>query len=278
MRFVVALVALVNTGCLVAAGLQKCAQITLKKNCIKQCKWNNSGKKCSDRNVLTCPVTPGQSVTVQIYARSPIKIPRSSQLCTLTKINSVDDTIVQLSRSYHGNDWEAYGSKAFGSIQWKCDATVCSTKLPSRAGILLTLTTFSYDTFTVQDERARFLEQTTFGPTFAEIATTTNYASWMQDQFAVPPTSHREYYRSHANYRFENPNRMGLVTQPCARGTRYRRYAFTEKDRSRQVEFNNQNGVVLLLVDGQARTVVGTNMMCSIGHDMNVAFPTRDGL
>ena len=74
---------------------------------------------------------------------------------------------------------------------------------------------------------ARFLQQTTFGPTSSEInqfpginssdindAPYESYASWINSQIALPITSHRAFYRERSNPAFtDNPSaiKMGLV-------------------------------------------------------------------
>ena len=51
---------------------------------------------------------------------------------------------------------------------------------------------------------------------------------------------------------------MGVPTRACARGTRYRRYAFSDQDKNKdlQVQTDAATGRKILLVEGQARTVL----------------------
>ena len=48
------------------------------------------------------------------------------------------------------------------------------------------------------DEAARFLTQATFGPTDSDIARvqSVGYAAWLDEQFAIPPTSHLPYVQA----------------------------------------------------------------------------------
>lgn len=54
------------------------------------------------------------------------------------------------------------------------------------------------------------------------------------------------------------PSYQGVPTHACAAGTRYRKYAFSDKDYARELEIRTDpaTGRKILLIDGQARTVV----------------------
>jgi hypothetical protein len=115
-----------------------------------------------------------------------------------------------------------------------------------------------------RDEIARFLEQTSFGPTRQALDNFSgkSIAQWVHDQQEnVPMTSHREYYRHRLNDRIQHPSSMGIPTQPCQKGARYRRFAFTKDDFGKFVGFSWHpiSGNLVLSVDNQARTVLTVN-------------------
>ena len=134
---------------------------------------------------------------------------------------------------------------------------------------------------------AKFLTQTSFGPTRAEIATLSAALSAaaatasngndgsehallevLQDHLqaqmmAIQATSHREYYRKRTNPRI-NPGEghyAGGVTFPCSSGSRWQRYAFDKTDKGSSVSFQlvcapNGDTEVEIRVSGELRTRV----------------------
>jgi hypothetical protein len=116
---------------------------------------------------------------------------------------------------------------------------------------------------------ARFLEQTTFGPRRDEIrafpdVTTQTFIQWILNQSNLPITSHRAEYRKRLNHRFpaSGKTRVGRVTHPCEAGTRYRRAAFTDKDRDAMVEIKTLSSTLKALsIDGNLRTVINANQL-----------------
>lgn len=112
---------------------------------------------------------------------------------------------------------------------------------------------------------ARFLEQATFGPTRAELtdfpdASTLTMANWVktqQQQQQGGMTSHRQLFRQRLNARMEVGTPQGPVTHPCAKGTRYRRFAFSSKDVNKYVDVKRGLGNTRILsVEGFVRTVI----------------------
>jgi hypothetical protein len=123
------------------------------------------------------------------------------------------------------------------------------------------------------DEIARFLEQATFGPSLADITSfdteSTSFAHWIQQQQESPIESHRAFYRTHLNARYDLPSNQGLPTFPCDEGTRYRRAAFSSRDYRKMVEIEETKieiveGVelsrMILRMEGQIRTVVNATL------------------
>ena len=166
---------------------------------------------------------PGQKVWIK----------RSEKLCTLWQVHPDKSKIVPVARTYLGYDWEASAASGdFGDVSIECVSQACGIILPEYLGegFYFELAAFDHD-LPKRDEIARFLEQTTFGPTRADLDSFTGtFAHWVkQQQSNVPITSHRQYYREHLNARSEYPYVMGTTTHPCKAGTRYRKYPFTEK-------------------------------------------------
>jgi hypothetical protein len=131
---------------------------------------------------------------------------------------------------------------------------------------------------------ARLLNQATFGATQKEVdALKVNMAArsdiadatareaavfkdWVEAQFALPASLHRAYFRRRSNPRLFK----GLVVPtgsnraPCASGSRWQRYAFSDSDREKVLIVQASTStvgsfpVVTLSVDGKLRSVVAT--------------------
>ena len=89
-------------------------------------------------------------------------------------------------------------------------------------------------------------------------------AAWIKhQQDSIPYESHRRHYREHLNHRFELSYRQGTVSPACGSGTRFRRYAITDKDRNRPIEIRTDavNGRKLFYVDKQLRTYVNATQL-----------------
>jgi hypothetical protein len=84
-----------------------------------------------------------------------------------------------------------------------------------------------------------------------------SYANWITEHMTtVPLTSHREFYRRHMNARYEVASPVGAVTHACQKGTRYRKYTFSAKDREKIVTIVEKGSKILLILDGFVRTMV----------------------
>ena len=191
----------------------------------------------------------------------------SSGLCTLWEISDTGKTVRPVARSYLGNEWEAYAGK-FADLTFACNGTTCDTILPSPgSGFSYELRAFDHS-LPLDDEIARFLEQASFGPTLAEIETFKSSfgaspAAWIKHQQDVaPPSSHRGFFRSRLNERYELPSYMGAPRRPCEAGTRYRRFALSSRDYSESslVIEEDSIGRKKFIVSGQVRTVVDAVM------------------
>lgn len=119
---------------------------------------------------------------------------------------------------------------------------------------------------------ARYLMQTTFGPTrstvntFASALATvghfdqedggSTYKSWLAEQMALPPTLHREYWRKRTNPRpVPGSTTLGATGSPCAEGSRWHPWAFAKSDVGLDLEASESAGQVKLSIGGVARTV-----------------------
>ena len=240
---------------------EACPQFAEKATCEESpvCKWEDV--ECIGSNHFVCP-QPGSSVNVQLRAGVPavFRSSKAGELCTLVEVdNGSGDVIKPVARSYDANQWEPSAGE-YAHVEWfGCDASECKVRLPTAAKYQLT--TF-FHSISTTDVKARFLEQATFGPTWDSINSFPGAVAWIKDQIAnIPASSHRRFFREHANYRSEIPSRMGVVTQPCEANTRYRKYTFTRKDDGRRVDFQKApSGKYYVMVDGEARTVVGENI------------------
>ena len=191
----------------------------------------------------------GEQVTFPIF---------NDDLCTLWRIGPRMDQRVPVARSYQGHDWEVYAGEFSEKIQFDCGTACNTTTLPvlevDQRYELVSFTHSIPDT----DQIARFLEQATFGPTRRTIDAFPGYVEWIKEQIALPYTSHRRSYRSRLNHRKTTTSNQGVATHPCKKGTRYRKYAFTDKDKKTLLEIRTDpvTSRKVLLRDGQARTVL----------------------
>lgn len=220
----------------------------------------------ADSTVLTCG-SPGTSLPIASFNDNIIyKFQVSQGLCSLYVREQ--QVLKPVARSYNGEAWEAYAGD-FAALTFSCDDSsgICATKLPPlEAGSAYELRAFEHS-LNEEAKIARFFERASFGANLNEIETfKANYqvdtdgpAQWIKEQMeTVAMTSHRAFFRSHANDRYELPSYQGVTTQPCEVGTRYRRYALTQRDReAKNLEIQLVSpGRYKFLIDGHLRTVV----------------------
>jgi hypothetical protein len=159
-----------------------------------------------------------------------------------------------LGRSYDGNDWES--ARLLSPLVWECSASQCRVELPmSSDAPSYQLQTLTPPPVSAEARAARFLLQSTFGPTLEDIAafaaggmtTADELKKWVSDQMALPPTLHRSYYRSRVNQPFMDPTPVGALTSPCEMGSRWVRYAFQKLDEGKLLRITQRpNGDFLL--------------------------------
>lgn len=217
---------------------------------------------------IDCPSTVGETFEFQLVA--PLEVvfgnPSSNTLCTL-HLETWDGSIIPMARAYGGNGWERTGSGLAGTYgEWNCGGGSCSTVLPmSRENAFrngqYVLLTRAVEEVTLSDfeERARFYEAATFGPTPELLNdTTTSFAEYIKDQQeTVPMTSHRAFYRKNMNpiWRFDKPE-FAARLDPCAALSSWRRYILTVKDVGKDLEVSEQGGNFVVSIDGVVRAVL----------------------
>ena len=103
-----------------------------------------------------------------------------------------------------------------------------------------------------RNEVARFLDQSTFGVTTAELNDhdvlgilgdwtsnaalyRANYVKNQMDTSVTPMTSHREYWRSRTNPKVTHSSQVGRTDHPCDPNSRWRKYAFNRHDRRNMI-------------------------------------------
>ena len=226
--------------------------------------WMTKGGGFEEETVVQC--TAGE--TIRVAGGVPVDLYiANNDLCTLV---ATDGTSVQpVARSYEGHPWEASSSSDYRHLPYDCDAEKCRATLPNLAlQWHYQVQTLSQE-LPVRDELARFLEQTTFGVTTAELdalqtqvrsgsSATQVFMKYISEQMNdIPMTSHRAFWRQRLNARQVRSNYQGDNTHPCQVGTRYRRYAFSIKDRDAILEVKPILGSTAkrLYVNDEFRTV-----------------------
>jgi len=116
------------------------------------------------------------------------------------------------------------------------------------------------------DQYARFLEQASFGGNREQIYQVKEMSSdqiryhiaeWLKIQIHNSGmTSHRAIFRQRMNSRMEVDTRQAAVSHPCQAGTRYRRFAFSIRDMSKDMKVTSIGTKKVLSIDGYVRTVV----------------------
>ena len=185
-------------------------------------------------------------------------------------------------RSYDGHAWEGVMPTPLTFDCCSADgAGACEVVLPSGTFDVVVITGGPSSN---DKDAARFLLQSTFGPTAAEIAsmagssaatTRANIEQWVEAQMAETPTSHREYYRKRTNPRLSAPLSSGGVRTPCSAGSRWHRFAFTAADVGRTIAAASNGAGFDLTVGGVLRTTVtsfspgaGSHIVCDAVEDI----------
>lgn len=244
---------------------------------------------CAGRWVenIACPVADasalqlsGTTRRIQVNIMDKINV-----LCMLWRVHA-DGRRQPVAKSYEGHAWEASAVPAFGYLQFDCDNTAqtCQAELPAiKDGGYYEIMSLERPALPLRDEMARFWEQTTFGPRPVDfedrrLRAFSSFAHWIRhQQVDVPLTSHRRFVRRRLNNRAVAPSPMGVPTHPCQAGTRYRRYAFSDKDALRmlQIETNSAGNQKILSIDGQIRTILPAEQLYAGRPNLGIIFEDR---
>ncbi len=244
-------------------------------------------KTKTELTYFTTVTVPENVDNVQILVKRAIK----KTICTLVKVttrgenvslddfsalsNSEDFTLVPISRSFIGmwdkvaGPYSVKGTKK-GKHFYKLKIPVDSS--PVKPFKLFLIAYQRVPLPSQMDMRARFLEQATFGPTLESLngwqfsKGREGFAQWIRSQVGMDMTSHRAYWRQHADWSMinEGPHYTTITPlHPCAQYSRWRDYAFTSHDANAVfVSIPITVGattMTLLLVNGEPRTVVPFN-------------------
>ena len=214
----------------------------------------------------------------------------SNQLYTLSKVKN-DDSRMPVARSYNGGSWEVSvgpddGGREGNGLNVICSVmsgTACSGETCSiaairrSAGNKLVIESFQRSSVSTTKEKtaARFLMQTTFGPTLTEIQSLatnpgTNIREWIEDQVNLAPTYHRVYYRERCNPRAPESTDAspGAARSACSIGSQWHSFAFDRRDIGRQVQVQHTgSGIYRFVVDGVSRTELSNQAVgsCTVG-------------
>ena len=226
---------------------------------------------------------PQVNQTLQVPSSQTIRLLRTSTgyLCTLSEILN-GSGLSPIARSYDGNDWEnvagPYRTTPISCTQAYCDILV---PIANSNTIQFVLVSFDHSLPSI-DIVARFLEQTTFGTTRADIESVRlqsnsfgnlprAFTEWVQNQiYNVDQTSHREYWRLRMSSRQIYQGHEGGPTHPCQARSQWRRASFTDKDSNQIVQTAYTNGRFPLLINGNLRTVVDQTFFQSSNISFNV--------
>jgi uncharacterized protein (DUF1800 family) len=218
------------------------------------------------------------SIPSSLTAGTAYKLP----IAGATAINTLSFTPtgsaypVRVGRSYGSFAWEIAPESAAALVFSACDAMHCTVTLPTTStpdGA----TVSTYQLATVADgavaagfgreaTKARFLIQSTFGPTRATMAeltdaTTSTFDTWIGNQMKLEPTLHRAYYRQRTADRipFGAEATTGGTLAPCDIGSRWHNFAFNSGDKGQFIEVTqNGDGKFELRINTVLRAVVAT--------------------
>ena len=222
---------------------------------------------------LAPPSLPPPPPWPPLFGGEEAPLPASSLRQLLVLVQQVDAgssySELPIARSYDGRAWER--TQGGARLDLACAAAAsCQATLPGGA-------TYRIDAFDVGPEltneklAAKFLTQATFGPTRATIAALSADASrdltgasgdlktWIDDQMALPPTLHREYYRERVNPRIPRhwPTPVAGARPVCSAGSRWSRFAFNKADHGDELvvsAVSTLTGFAALAVHGIVRT------------------------
>ena len=160
-----------------------------------------------------------------------------------------------VARSYDGHGWER--TQGGATLDLACAGT-CWATIPKDS--VYSVTSYEAPAVDALQKASRFLVQATFGPTRATLQSVdatneTGIANWINDQIALPPTLHREYFRRRANPRQFTARPTGGLRAACETGSRWHRFAFNRAAEGKMLQVvSTPSGRAALSIDGELRT------------------------
>ncbi len=152
--------------------------------------------------------------------------------------------MIPYARSYSANDWEpSPGPKAVPYSGIVCGDLACTVDLPPQSSGSYVIMTKPTSTLSDTDKIARFLEMTSFGPMFSEIASLdmggnfgeNERAAAVRAQMDLPKSSHREYFRRNSNPKWDATTQNARSDHPCDPYSRWRDYAYIRHDKENTI-------------------------------------------
>jgi hypothetical protein len=230
-----------------------------------------------DEEFYSClPDTIGKCINIP--SNTTIRLPKSfkHEILILTRVTGrgvKELEVVPVGRSYYARKWEAVAGP-YDDVVFDCGIGngLCQVSTPQtvHADQVFSLSRFEHR-LSVRDKIARFLEQVTFGTKRNDLndlnqsARKNNnnlrktFSSWVDKQInQIPPTSHREFFRSRAAPRYidRSPTFEGKMYHPCSAGSRWRRFSFALPDLQKDLSITKVSNRYALSIDGHVRTMI----------------------
>lgn len=213
---------------------------------------------------FTCP-PPGQSAQVPAGNLVEFSVVGFGQLCTLVRINAQGKTS-PIGRSYDGHEWEGMAAGLVPTTLFACQGNLCRAQVPMVIGERYALVSYAHS-LDRSKQVARFLGQTTFGATTADIFSLASpsgglqelFKQWFNYQISLPASSHREWYRLRSSPRYMASTRSVPERSACEDSSRWRRFAFIREDLGRLVQVVGTNPKVLRIDGFPITEVPGTS-------------------
>lgn len=195
----------------------------------------------NDNDIIYCPSESGSNEAVALASTSGIKFLARSTATSFCGIfiELASGDLIPYARSYSGNDWEpSPGPKAVPSSGIVCGDLACTVDLPQQSSGSYVIMTKPTSTLADKEKIARFLEMTSFGPMMSGITSLdtggfgeNERAAAVRAQMELPKSSHREYFRLHANAKLDATTQVARTDHPCDPNSKWRDYAYTRLDR-----------------------------------------------
>ena len=259
--------------------MNSCADFTRLYNLLECCEYN---REINETELLSAfysppappsppplppappPPSPPPWTFPQTLSAGTIRLPRSSDdhVLIIFQRSVRFDTEQPAARSYSGYDWEPVFPIRLGV---RCRSSDCETTIPYHHDREFVIRRYNLTQSRINNSTrataARFLIQSTFGPTSSELdeldGSIEQFRAWIGAQSVIPPSSHRAYYRRRSNPRVSSDNAQGLVNGMCDAGARWHRYAFTTRDVGKVLVVREIDDALELRIDDRVRTIIG---------------------